>query len=357
MVDPIKNQRTIMNIPDSIISSEQLERVLATPYEETIECLRSIDGDIVILGVGGKMGPSLARLAVNATQSGGKNRTVIGVSRFTHGHVADQLREWGVRTINCDLSKPEEVAALPESENVIFMAGRKFGASGTEPETWLMNTIVPAEVARYYRNSRIVVFSTGCVYNLVSHESGGSKETDNPQPVGEYANSCLGRERVFEYYSKLNDTRMLQFRLNYAIDLRYGVLLDIGRAVYEGEEIDITVNEVNIIWQGDANNRALLSLAYTAVPPAVLNVTGNETLFVSDIAMRFGELFDKDVRIIGTPKNKSYISDASRSIQLFGKPKVEVDHMIRWTADWIKRGGEVYGKPTLFHITDGNFLL
>jgi nucleoside-diphosphate-sugar epimerase len=351
-----RNYRKI-NSSESISSAEQLDSLLAEPYSETVDFMGNLKGDVIILGVGGKMGPSLAHLAVNASKEAGVNRHVIGVSRFTDEKAVLQLNDWGVETIRCDLSNPAQVAALPKTENVIFMAGRKFGASGTEPETWLMNTIVPAEVARHYRNSRVVVFSTGCVYNLVSHESGGSKETDDPQPVGEYANSCLGRERVFEYYSKLNDTPMLQFRLNYAIDLRYGVLLDIGRAVYEGEEIDITVDEVNIIWQGDANNRALLSLAYTAVPPAVLNVTGNETLTVSDIAMRFGELFNKDVRIIGTPKNKSYISDASRSIQLFGKPKVEVDHMIRWTADWIKRGGEVYGKPTLFHITDGNFLL
>jgi nucleoside-diphosphate-sugar epimerase len=346
-----------MNIPESILSVEELDTFLAQPYPVTVELMKRLDGDIMVLGVGGKMGPSLGRLAVEANRSAGVTRRIIGVSRFPDRTLENQLHDWGIETIRCDLSDDRQVAALPDVENCIFMAGRKFGSSGSEPETWLMNTIVPGIVARRFQTSRTVVFSTGCVYELTSRESGGSRESDLPKPVGEYANSCLGRERVFEYYAELSGTPVVLFRLNYAIDLRYGVLLDIGRSVYEGREIDITVDDVNIIWQGDANNRALLSLGYAAVPPVAINVTGDSILSVSEIARRFGTAFGREVRLTGVPRNRSYLSDASKSIALFGEPHVSVEQMIRWTADWICAGREVYGKPTLYQVTDGNFLL
>ncbi len=345
-----------MNIPDIISSEEQLDTFLAEPYPETVKMMRNLKGDIMILGVAGKMGPSLARLASNATNEAGIDRSIFGVSRFSNSGVQDQLESWGVETIQCDLANYGELAALPDAENVIFMAGKKFGSVGSEPETWLLNTLVPGYVAKRFQKSRIVVFSTGCVYDLVSRETGGSKESDPPGPIGEYANSCLGRERIFEYLSGQSNTPGLLFRLNYAIDLRYGVLLDIAQSVYENREIDITVDDVNIIWQGDANNRALLSLAHTSVPPAVLNVTGPEIISVTKVAREFGRIFNKDVRLSGTPINRSYLSNASQSIRLFGEPRISVDRMVHWTAEWIRCGGYVYGKPTMFQITDGNYL-
>lgn len=346
-----------MKIPDKITSTEGLESFLAEPYSQTIDAMRNMKGDIIILGVGGKMGPSLAHLAVNATRRAGVKRRIIGVSRFSNPAQEKQLQHWGVETISCDLSKPEEMEKLPHAENVIFMAGRKFGSSGTEPETWLLNTIVPGVVARYFRQSKMVVFSTGCVYDFACRETGGSKESDRPRPVGEYASSCLGRERVFEYYANVYNSPTLMFRLNYAIDLRYGVLTDIGISVYNELEIDISVDDVNIIWQGDANNRALLCLEHTDVPPAILNITGSEILSVSNIAGEFGKIFNKGVRLNGEPNTCSYLSNAAKSVKLFGEPAISVGQMIRWTADWIRQGGETYGKPTLFQVTDGDFLL
>jgi dTDP-4-dehydrorhamnose reductase len=345
-----------MNIPQEITSEQQLENLFADPYPETVELMRRLQGAILILGAGGKMGPSLAHLASNASRYAGIDKRIIAVSRFPDTRVCTQLEEWGVETISADLSDESDIHMLPDAANVIFMAGRKFGSVGSESETWLMNTVVPAGVARRFAGSRILVFSTGCVYDLVSRRSGGSKETDAPNPIGEYANSCLGRERIFEYYSSVYGTAFVLFRLNYAIDLRYGVLVDIARSVYTQQPIDISVDDVNVIWQGDANNRALLALEYATAPPFVLNVTGDEILTVSSIAEKFGALFGIPVRYIGTPVDRSYLSDSGKSIGLFGPPRISVDLMIRWIADWIQKGGTVYGKPTLFHITDGNYL-
>jgi len=220
----------------------------------------------------------------------------------------------------------------------------------------MVNVVVPANVARSFRESRIVAFSTGCVYALESPASGGSVETDAPAPVGEYANSCLGRERAFEYYSRENGTPVLLFRLNYSIDLRYGVLVDIAQAVFEERPVDISVNAANVIWQGDAVNRALLSLELASAPAVPLNVTGPETLVVDAVAKEFGARFGKDVRFAGVDSGKAYLNNALRSIEIFGPPRVDAATMIRWVADWIKRGNRLLGKPTLFQVTDGEYL-
>jgi nucleoside-diphosphate-sugar epimerase len=345
-----------MNIPRIINSEQQLEQILAEPYSETVALMGRLKGDIMILGAGGKMGPSLAHLALNASRYAGADKRIFAVSRFSDSATRTQIETWGLETIISDFSRDSDIRALPDAENIIFMAGRKFGSTGSESETWVMNTIVPAAVAQRFAGARIVVFSTGCVYDLVSRNSGGSVETDPPSPVGEYAYSCLGRERIFEYYSGLFGTSIVFFRLNYAVDLRYGVLVDIARSVFSGQPIDISVNDVNVIWQGDANNRALLALEYAGAPPPVLNITGNEILSVSAIAEKFGALFGVPVQLIGTPVDRSYLSNAQKSIDLFGRPRISEDVMIRWIADWIRRGGVIYGKPTLFHVTDGNYL-
>ena len=330
--------------------------MLAQPYPETVEYMGRLQGDLIILGVAGKMGPSLARLAKRACEVAGVQKRVIGVSRFSDPTQRRQLENAGIETISCDLADPVAVARLPKCENVIFMAGRKFGEVGSEAQTWIMNVVVPANVAQAFRESSIVCFSTGCVYELLPPSSNGSVESDLPAPVGEYANSCLGRERVFEHYSREYNTPVLLYRLNYAIDLRYGVLCDIAQQVHDGEPVNRSVEAVNFIWQGDANNRALLSLERAESPPMPVNVTGTDKIATESIAQEFGKLFGKQVSFIGSPSAKGYLSDVSRSIEWFGPPHVSIDQMIQWTADWIQRGGRTLHKPTHFQVTDGQFL-
>lgn len=344
------------SLPRQIETEEELDELLARPYPETVELMKRLEGDIIILGVGGKMGPSLARLAVNAVREAGVAKKVIGVARFSDPSLRDWLHKYGVETITCDLSDFDAVRALPKAANVLYLAGRKFGAVGSEAQTWIQNVVVPSYVGQAFRDSRIVAFSTGCVYALLGPESGGSTEADPPAPVGEYANSCLGRERVFENYSRQYGTPVLLYRLNYAIDLRYGVLDDIGRKVAAGEPVDLTVGAANCIWQGDANNRALLCLEHAGSPPVALNITGPETLSVREVALEFGRLLGREVTFTGTEGNKCYLSNASRSIELFGPPRVPVSRLIEWSARWIERGGRNLNKPTHFTVTDGQFL-
>ncbi|MGI8907144.1 MAG: NAD-dependent epimerase/dehydratase family protein [Candidatus Sumerlaeaceae bacterium] len=337
-------------------TEQELEDLLSQPYSDTVELMQRLQGDIMILGVAGKMGPSLARLARRACDAAGITKRVIGVSRFSDLAQRRFLEQSRIETIVCDLADMAAVSKLPKCENIIYMAGRKFGEVGSEAQTWIMNVVVPANVAQSFRASRIVCFSTGCVYELLSPTSIGSTEADAPAPVGEYANSCLGRERVFEHYSRENGTPVLLYRLNYAIDLRYGVLADIAQRVWNGEPVDRSVEAVNFIWQGDANNRALLCLEHATSPPAALNVTGSEKVQTEWIARRFGELLDKPVISTGGAAAKAYLSDAARSVQMFGPPLVSTEQMIRWTADWIQRGGRSLNKPTHFSVTDGQFL-
>jgi len=346
----------MQNIPETIRNEEELEAFLATPYAATADMMKRLDGDIMVLGAGGKMGPSLTRLAKQACRDAGVDKRVIGVSDVFDEEVRKGLDSDGIETIVCDLIDPAAVEKLPRAKNIVFMAGRKFGDEGTEALTWVVNVVVPANVGRAFRDSRITAFSTGCVYRLESPESGGSVETDQPDPVGEYANSCLGRERSFEYCSRQFDTPVLLFRLNYSIDLRYGVLVDIAQAVHQERPVDITVNAVNVIWQGDAINRALLSLELASVPAFPLNVTGPETLVVKAVAREFGRLLGKDVKLAGTDSGKAYLNNARRSTDIFGPPRVPAATMVRWVADWIRSGNRLLGKPTLFQVTDGEYL-
>lgn len=329
---------------------------LTDPYPELIQMMKRLDGDIMVLGAGGKIGPSLVMLAHDACYQAKVKKQIIAVDKVFHKWQKDIFNAAGIKFIMCDLLNLKEVQKLPQVNHIIFMAGRKFGEIGSETLTWMINVIVPNNVAQTFKKSNIVAFSTGCVYALTSPKSGGSKETDNPAPVGEYANSCLGRERVFEYYSDKYGTKVLLFRLNYAVDRQYGVLVDIAQQVYAKQPVDLTVNWTNVIWQGDAINRALLCLKHTASPPVKLNITGKEILSVQNIVQEFGKLFGVPVTFTGTDSGKAYLSNPNRSYKLFGKPKVSVSQMIEMIAEWIQYGGELLGKPTHYQVIDGQFL-
>jgi nucleoside-diphosphate-sugar epimerase len=325
-----------------------LESELSRPSEADIACMGRLEGDILILGASGKMGPSLARLCRRAADSAGKPRRVIAVSRRPAG--VD-----GVQAISCDLLDRGAVARLPECPNILYLAGRKFGSAGSPELTWAMNTIVPAVVAERFQHARIVVFSTGNVYPFREPARGGSVETDAPGPLGEYAQSCLGRERVFEYYSRHRGLRCLFFRLNYAVDLRYGVVVDIARRVHAGEPVDLTVPAFNAIWQRDANSYALRSLEHCEAPPRILNVTGAETLFVRDTANWFAARFGQACRFSGREGQAALLNDASACHTLLGAPEVRGEELMERVAAWIESGGESLDKPTHFEVADGRF--
>jgi nucleoside-diphosphate-sugar epimerase len=325
-----------------------LESALSTPIEDDIACLRRLEGDILILGAAGKMGPSLARLCRNAADAAGKPRRVIAVSR-------NVTAQPGVEAIPCDLLQRDQVAQLPDSPNILYLAGRKFGSSGNPELTWAMNSVVPAIVAERFQNSRIVAFSTGNVYPFQPAESGGSVETDTLGPVGEYAQSSLRRERVFEYIAGKYGTQVLLFRLNYAVDLRYGVIVDIARKVHAGEPVDLGVPAFNVIWQRDANSYALRSLEFCDNPPRPLNVTGAETLSVRSVANWFGERFRKPVQFRGAEGATALLSNASACFRLMGPPTVSSEQLMAMAADWIEAGGASLDKPTHFEVSDGKF--
>lgn len=341
-------------MPDGIETETQLDKLLAQPSDALVELMRRLDGDLIILGIAGKMGVSLGELAVSAIEKAGVQKNVCGVARFSDPDARRRLESVGVQTIQCDLLDRAAVASLPKVPNVLFMAGRKFGTGGDEPLTWAMNTMAPANVADYFRASKIVAFSTGCVYPLASVDSQPNENTP-PAPIGEYAQSCLGRERMFEYGSNTWGTPVCLYRLNYAIDLRYGVLHDIAAKIWNDQPVDNSVRAFNVLWQGDANHQALMCLERCGSPASILNVTGPETLYTEDVARQFGELLDKPVRFTSSPSDTSYLSDSSQATKLFGAPSVTADQLIRWQAHWIRTGGRSLGKPTHFEVNDGAY--
>jgi nucleoside-diphosphate-sugar epimerase len=338
-----------------IANEQQLEDLLAEPSQADARAMAEMEGDLLILGVAGKMGPSLAKRARRACERARLPKRIIGVARFSDPRVQQELQAVGIETVSADLLSPGAMATLPDAPNILYMAARKFGSTGAEHLTWAMNTLLPALVADRYATSRIVAFSTGNVYPLVPVAQGGASEDTPTGPIGEYAQSALGRERIFEYFSERNQTPVMFLRLNYAIDLRYGVLLDIGQRVFERRPVDVSMGHVNVIWQGDANSIALRSFALCQSPPAVLNVTGPETVAVRWIARRFGERFGVEPNIEGTESETALLSNAARCHRLFGYPSVTVEQMIEWVAEWIGMGGATLAKPTHFETRDGRF--
>ena len=339
-----------------IKTESELEELLSRPDEETASAMAAMDGDLLILGAGGKMGPSLARLARRSIVQAGIKKQVFAVARFTNDKLPSELAAQGIETIACDLLDRSSLDKLPDIPNVIFMAARKFGTSGEERLTWAMNTYLPGLVAERYRNARIVAFSTGNVYPLRALAEGGALETTAVGPLGEYAQSALGRERMFEYGSVRWGTPVVILRLNYAVELRYGVLVDIGRAVFERRPIDLSMPLVNVIWQRDANSWCLRSFAHCQSPPLVLNITGPETLSVRELALEFGHHFCVEPTFVSsTEGSSSLLSDTSKVRKFFGSPTAGPTEMIGWIADWIRDGGAMLNKPTHFQTRDGKF--
>jgi nucleoside-diphosphate-sugar epimerase len=338
--------------PDRFDTEAALEDYLATPSRDLVRDMAAVDGDLMILGVGGKMGPTLARLARNAMA---RSRRVIAVARFSEPGVRESLQQHGVETIACDLMDRAAVAQLPPCPNVIFMAGRKFGAEGNTPLTWAMNAYVPGIVAEHFRTSRIVAFSTACVYPFVPVISQGASESERSlTPPGEYANSCVGRERMFEHFSQQYGTPGRLFRLSYAIDLRYGVLADVALKVWQGVPVDVTMGHVNVIWQGDANSQALRCLAAATVPTSPLNVSGPMTS-IRWLAEEFARRFDKPAQIVGQEAPTAWLMNTSQAESLFGYPRVPLLRQIGWVADWIAHEQRLLGKPTKFENRDGKY--
>lgn len=347
--DPVGQVRSL---PERFDNTEELEDFLSQPSQALIDDLAAVDGDILILGVAGKMGPTLARLARNAAPQ----KRVIGVARFSEPALREKLERWGIETITADLLDPGQVQALPKAKNVIFMAGRKFGSSGNQALTWAMNVHVPAIVASIFAKSRIVAFSTGNIYPLVDVMHQGATEATPPAPRGEYAQSCLGRERMLEYFSDLHSTPGVLFRLNYAIDMRYGVLFDLASRVKAGIPIDLSLmGHVNVIWQGDANSHALRCLGQCTTPTTPLNVSGPETLSVRWLCEEFAARLGVRPELLGDEAETAWLTNSAKATRLFGYPLVPLAAMLDWVADWVARGMPSYDKPTKYEVRDGGF--
>lgn len=339
----------------SIRDVTELEALLSEPMESTVRCLGELKGDILILGVGGKMGPTLARMAKRASAAAGIKRRVIGVSRFSSATLERRLQSWDVETIRCELLDRVSLSALPDVANIVYMAGMKFGSTDQEALTWAMNSYLPGLVSEKYRKSRIAVFSTGNVYGLSPVSQGGSREEDVLNPVGEYAMSCLGRERIFEHFSRTGQIPMSILRLNYATELRYGVLVDIARRVHADAAVPLSMGYLNAIWQADANAMSLTAMGCASVPPRVINITGPELLSVRCVAEEFGKRLGKSVLFEGVEANDAMLSSAERAYELLGRPRVSASQMMIWVADWVCRGGASLAKPTHFEERSGRF--
>lgn len=341
--------------PDVVRTEEELEALLSRPSSGLVEMIKTLSGDLLVLGAGGKVGVSLCRTARRAMDAAGVDKRVIAVDIFPEAAARDLLESSGCETITCNLLDRDDVATLPDAKHVIFMAGRKFGTQGAIELTWAMNVLVPANAAHRYRHSNIVVFSTGCVYPLIDPGACGCTEATPPDPRGDYAMSCLARERIFAHASQTEGTRVCLFRLNYAIECRYGVLHDIGTQVWNNEPVNRSVGQFNALWQGDVNNQALRSLSLCRSPFDIINVTGPELISTTWVAEEFGRLMDRPVTYAGEPGPIGYLSSAARATELFGYPTVSPTTVLRWTAEWIKAGGKDLGKPTHFEVSDGKF--
>lgn len=342
-------------LPHTIDSEDELIEVMTRPRPVLVKFVGSLSGALVILGAGGKMGPTLAVLAARAVRAAGSRVEIIAISRFTDERIRGWLEDKGVRTVAVDLMDPGALSRLPESENVIYMVGRKFGTTRNPEETWAANTLLPARIAEHYAQARIAALSTGNVYPMVPVGSGGAVETDPLTPLGEYANSSVARERIFGFFSRRNGTLVTLIRLSYALDLRYGVLVDIATKVRAGQPVDVGMGHVNCIWQADANEMIIRSLALASSPATAINLTGVRPLAVREVAHRFGELMGRPARIVGAEGTTALLSNTERARRTLGAPPTPLDTVIRWTAHWVAAGRRVLDKPTHYEVRDGGF--
>ena len=338
-------------LPDRIEDEEHLEDLMSEPTAELIEDLKQVDGDIMVLGVGGKVGPTLARMAKRAALG----KRVIGVARFSEPGLAEQLESWGIEVIRCDLLDPEAVAKLPKLRNIVYMAGKKFGTNDDPSFAWAMNTYVPAIVAREFRESRLVVFSTLCVYPFAPVVQHGWDESVEPGPLGDYANSCVGRERAFAYGSRQWGTPGRLMRLNYSIDMRYGVLIDIANWVMQEQPISIATGHASVIWQGDCNAQMLRTFRHCTTPTSPLNIGGPELASVRLLAHEFGKRFGKTPRFDGVEQPDAWVNNTLQAQRLFGYPRVPLGRLVDWVADWVQRDMPQIGKPTRYEVRAGRF--
>ena len=342
-------------MPVRIESEKQLEDLLTAPSAALVEFIKTVSSPLIILGAGGKMGPTLAVLAKRAAVTANHPLDVVAVSRFSDRDSRQRLEAQGVKTVSCDLLDTEAVARLPDAENLIYLVGLKFGTAQNPSATWAMNTIVPARVAEHFRSARIVALSTGNVYPMSVNSSGGSIETDALTPLGEYANAAVGRERVFEFYSRKQNTPVVLLRLFYAVELRYGVLVDIARMVHERQPIPLANGSFNCIWQGDANEMILRALALAVSPPAVFNLCRPEIFSVRETAEHFGQLLGRPPQFTGSESPIALLGNAARVCGVMGTPATPLDTMLGWVAEWVRSGGRSLGRPTHFEVRDGDY--
>jgi len=343
------------SLPELVRTEQELDEVLTDPTPALVSFVRTLVGPLVVLGAGGKMGPSLCVRARQAARAGDSDLQVIAISRFSDKQRRSWLEERGVQTRSYDLLDRTAVARLPDAENVVYLVGLKFGTQQNPARTWAVNTLIPAYVAERYSHARIVVLSTGNVYPLVPVESGGSRESDVLAPLGEYAHAAVARERIFEFFAQQHGTRMCLVRLNYALDLRYGVLVDIAERVWHDRAVDVTMGYVNCIWQGDANDVVLRALEQADCPPVPLNVTGTERLSVRSLAALLGTEMGREVTYSGTEAPEALLSDTTRMQGTLGAPGTPIERIVRWTAAWIRQGGTTFGRPTHFEVSDGRY--
>jgi nucleoside-diphosphate-sugar epimerase len=338
-----------------IESVHELREALSAPPEAVADSLARTDGDLMLLGAGGKIGPDLAVMARRALDARGSTARVIAVARTLSGEDQAYMKQAGVEIVRADLLDESDLARLPEAERIVYLAGRKFGTHGAEHGTWALNTYLPGRVMQRFPGSRVVAFSTGNVYPLVPVTSGGADESTPVGPAGEYAQSCLGRERVIEHFSRAQGTPAVIVRLNYAVELRYGVLLELALAVHRGEPIDLATGSVNVIWQGDVNAMTLRLFEHCATPPLVLNMTGPETASVRWLAGQLADRLGVTPRFTGAEEPTALLSNATRAHSLFGYPDLPLRRLLDATAHWVAAGGATHGKDTHFQEREGRY--
>ncbi|MFA5863488.1 MAG: NAD-dependent epimerase/dehydratase family protein [Phycisphaerae bacterium] len=340
-----------MLLSPSISDESQLEDLLSEPTESTCRLINGLDGDIAVLGAAGKMGPGLCRMLKIAAPK----KTVFAVSRFSDLQVMESLNRSGIKTLSADLADPLQYPSIPKVPNVYYLVGMKFGASRSEPLTWAMNVYVPALVCEHFKQSKIVALSTGNVYPFTEPGRGGADEDTQPDPRGEYAQSCLGRERIFQYFSQKDKLPVVLIRLNYANEPRYGIIVDVTKRILAGEPIDLTMGHVNLIWQGDANDYIARAISQTQSPAGLINLAGPETVSVRYLAGCIGQMVNREPIFTGSEDSTALLSNASRCFDLFGYPTVSLFPMVRAIVNWVASGKPVFNKPTKFQVRNGRF--